>query len=546
MRLLISLAILFATLLSSAAKEEELVTDIHLERVLLDYDRTLKHIEDYTRDKEQRISELKSNIGRSNDFVIYHQLFGEYRYYQYDSAYYYARRLEEIATRTGKPNEKALAQSALLFCFKSVGFFSEAVEVMEAFSPEGLPRQICAQFYVLCAQTYQNLSSYVRTAPDLARKYDALKQHYYKIAKTYAEEYTFLYDDIDLTIKLNEQYSDSLAVEARRDHIAQYRYSIDEHELGVQYAILAMAQDALGRRDEAIYYRALSAICDLHTCTRETTSSKTLAEYMYERKQLPRAHLYVKQALSEANSYNTSLRKVEINAILPQIENSRYNWANRQRVLYLSFGSAVLLLLILAFILSIRLRRSNLELSRTHKQLLANSDQLAQSNLSLNEANSKLKEVNEIKDSYIIQSLYVNPDFVNYIERQSKAIIAKIGAKQYDDARSMLHKLNIKGERERIYSSFDQAFLKLFPNFITAFNSLFPESERISLDENGAMPMDVRIFALMRLGIDNPQQVGDYLNLSVNTVYVYKANIKAKSLVPKEEFDERILAIPKP
>lgn len=514
----------------------------NLERALQDVDRAIANNAEYISIKEKRIADLKAN--RGNEFVINNQLFQEYRYYQYDSAYVYARKLEEIAERTKKPNELALAQSALLFCYKSVGFFAEAVEIINNFNPQGLPKTLCAQFYQLCAETYLNLSSFVGTANELAAKYDALRIYYYRLALENSEEYTFLHDNIDLSLKLAESYSDSLAINARIAHIVQYRYSIDEHELGVQYSILAMALDALKRYDEAIYYRALSALCDIHTCTRETTSSKTLAEYMYDRGELTRAYSYIKQALFEANFYNSRIRIIEINSILPQIENTRYNKANRQKLIYLGIGLIVLALLILSTALFIRLQRSTKELKKTHIKLKASADELSETNENLNITNAKLKEVNQIKDSYIIQSLYVNPDFVNYIEKQSKAVLLKIGTKQYDDAKALLHKLNIKGERERIYSSFDQAFLKLFPNFLDEFNKLLKEP--ISLDENGSLPMELRIFALMRLGIENSGQIGDYLNLSVNTVYVYKANLKAKSLVPKDEFEPRILAIPKP
>jgi hypothetical protein len=88
--------------------------------------------------------------------------------------------------------------------------------------------------------------------------------------------------------------------------------------------------------------------------------------------------------------------------------------------------------------------------------------------------------------------------------------------------------------------------MKLFPNFIEEFNSLFDEEDWIQLDSNGALPMEVRIFALMRLGIDNPAKVAEYLNISVNTIYVYKTKVKSKSIVPKEDFDSRIMSIPKP
>ena len=87
--------------------------------------------------------------------------------------------------------------------------------------------------------------------------------------------------------------------------------------------------------------------------------------------------------------------------------------------------------------------------------------------------------------------------------------------------------------------------MALFPNFIEAFNLLMNEDAHITLDKNGALPMEVRIFALMRLGIDDPAQVAEYLHLSVNTIYVYKNKIKSKSSVSKDQFDALVMAISK-
>ena len=119
-------------------------------------------------------------------------------------------------------------------------------------------------------------------------------------------------------------------------------------------------------------------------------------------------------------------------------------------------------------------------------------------------------------------------------------------ARQYDEAIGLLSGIGIRKERERIYAAFDSAFLKLFPNFIDEYNRLFPPENRVELDDNGALPMETRIFALMRLGVENSAEVAEYLNISVNTIYVYKTKVKSRSLVPKEEFDGRIRAIPKP
>ena len=206
---------------------------------------------------------------------------------------------------------------------------------------------------------------------------------------------------------------------------------------------------------------------------------------------------------------------------------------------------AIVLLLGICLTLLLILRSRNRSLAQAHEELEEKTKLLRDSNDSLTVANEKLREANEIKDQYIIQSLYGNTAFVNEVNEAVNEAVRDITLKRPDEARTTLYHIGIKKERARIAASFDTAFLKLFPNWLDEFNSLFPKESQIRLAEDGTMPMDVRIFALMRLGFDNAAEVAEYLNLSIDTVYVYKARLKGKALVDKEEFDSRIMAIPK-
>ena len=192
------------------------------------------------------------------------------------------------------------------------------------------------------------------------------------------------------------------------------------------------------------------------------------------------------------------------------------------------------------------LRGRNKVLKQIQSDLEEKTGLLEQSNQSLTDAIAKLREANEIKDQYIVQSLYGNTGFVNEVNDAVNDAVREITLKRLDEARTTLYHIGIKKERTRIAASFDTAFLKLFPNWMDEFNALFPEDMKIHLFEDGTMPMEVRIFALMRLGIDNAAEVAEYLNLSIGTVYVYKARLKGRALVDKDEFDSRIMAIPKP
>lgn len=512
----------FATLSLHAAD------NLDIDAALQELDTCINDSEQYYRAKESKIAAIKKELlklpppsdNRSRQFNLYNRLFDEYSFYQYDSAYVYARKMESLASGS---EQKAVAMSALLFCYKSTGFFNEATEIIRSFNPGNVSSKTLLHFYTLCAETYQNLSSFVWRTHDLSEQYDRTKQFYYHKALDVAEKGTYEYCRTKLEIDLIENWSDSLALTGRHNLIDNFH--LDEHELAVQYSILSSSYGSLGKTEESIYYRALSAICDIRSATRETTSAKVLAEEMYKRNDITYAYKYICQALSDAIFYNSQLRIIEINTIFPQIESRRYSLLNNQKDILLVSGSIVLVLLFLTLILFLKVRKKNRQLSAL---------------------NRKLEETSDIKDRYIIQSLYGNTNFVNELDRHVLSAIRFISSRQYDEAKAILYNLGIKKEREKIYESFDTAFLQLFPNFISEYKALFPQDAVMELEGNGILPMEVRIFALMRLGIDNTTQVAEYLNLSVNTVYVYKTKVKSKAICPKEEFDDRIRAIPKP
>ena len=539
----------------SCAKDQN---NYQLKTVLRELDETIDNRQRFENETQLKISRLKEELARTDSsgcrFDLYSALFEQYKNYQYDSAFVYAKLMEKSAFRENPCGEagkcgsgsiyKAKAQIALLYCFKSVGFFNEACDVIRTFDSENVPASLCAEFYFLCAETYQNMSSYVKGTEVLSSKYDRERLAYYDRVLQYADAGSYYYGYAKLDKALLEHYSDSLAIDGRESFILMNDW--DEHQKAVQYSILSGSYNNLEKYDEAVYYRALSAIMDIRSCTHETTSARVLAGHMYERNDIKRAYEYIQQAQYDAEFFNSRLRKTEINTILPVIESGRYNWMNNQRVLLYIILFSIIVLFVLTILLLLILRARNKDLKQIHSALEEKTELLEQSNKSLTDVISKLREANEIKDQYIIQSLYGNTDFVNEVNEAVNEAARDITLKRADEARTKLYHIGIKNERARIAATFDTAFLKLFPNWLDEFNSLFPDNMKVRLSEDGTMPMDVRIFALMRLGFGNPAEVAKYLNLSIDTVYVYKSRIKARAIVDNDEFDKRIMAIPKP
>ena len=98
-------------------------------------------------------------------------------------------------------------------------------------------------------------------------------------------------------------------------------------------------------------------------------------------------------------------------------------------------------------------------------------------------------------------------------------------------------------ELEELYANFDTAFLHLFPNFVGKFNDLLQENEQILPKKGELLNTELRIFALIRLGIEDSSQIAEFLRYSVNTIYNYRAKVRNKARGSREDFDDLVRKI---
>ncbi|MFI3285935.1 MAG: DUF6377 domain-containing protein [Rikenellaceae bacterium] len=537
MRYILSFLLLFATLSIHAHNR--------VSKVLGDLDRKIEERYLYRVEKDRRIDALKFSfcdcVDPLQESTICHQLFEEYKTYQYDSAYLYALRMREFAVESGSAELIAQSNSDILYCYSTAGFFREGAEIISEFSPEGVSSNGLANFYRGCIRYYFNLMRYVGSTRQLTALYreEMLRSTALTLENLSAESFDYKFIDVQSDILLGDDSQQS--VDKVQALLSTSNLSLNNK--AILYSWLGMAYEKLEDREAAIYYTALSAIADIESCTYETTSAKDLAEYMYNLNDINRAARYIKLALADANTYNSPYRKLEIQAIMPEITDQRLYDVEQERRSMAIFSAIIILLLLIIIVMMLNIQKRNLALRRARVELEERAAELATMNDRLEGVNSELSEANKIKDRYIIESLYSDSAFVDSVEKMCKVLVRKIKVKQYNELLDLIGGISIKQERQRMSTTFDSAFLKLFPNFIEEYNKLFEADQALSLGESGELSAEMRIFALIRLGIEDVNLISRYLNLSLNTVYVYKAKAKARAIVPKEEFEERIKAI---
>lgn len=523
-----------------------------IDSVLNVLDKEIANKGDYAQAKEHKISDIKSGLkhcGPDNTkrFAIYKALYDEYNNYQFDSAYVYANRMLKLASQPEMEGKLPIAQVALMECYTSVGFFKEAAEIHAKIIPTDIPNDMLVPYYQLCSRLYHNLASFVEGPSELGKAYDRKCREYSDSVLTIAPKNSYEYDYSELDRIQTGVPVDEPILETRKRLVAKHERAMSDHERAINYSLIGQASIMLGKDDDAVYFMALSAIYDLRSNTRETTAAKDLASYLFLRGDIQRADKYIHLALDDALFYNSRLRKFEINSILPRIETARYDWLNYQRWALVAIAATITALLVLSLVLFFKLKKRNHILTTLHKELHDKNEALQEANGNLQRLNQNLKEANEIKDEYIISALVSSNTFIDEVEEKCRIAIRLLKEKNVKELNLLLYDMGLKKEYQRMFSTFDNAFLKLFPNFINEFNKLLLEEHRLpATKQMKEMPMDIRIFALMRLGIKAPNDIANYLKISVNTVYVYKTKMKSKACVAKADFDRLVMEIPKP
>lgn len=499
----------------------------------------------YTMAKEYVIADLKGRLKEVSEpgeqFLLNDRIYNEYKSYQYDSAYVYAMNAIRCAGELNDRDLELKAASNLLFCFLSSGLFKEAVDIVNRTTvEEGTSAQQKGHFYSLCARLYSDLANYI-DLQSYKQSYKKESVRYCNLALLCLEPSSYAYKD---ALVLRDIGADAdRKIEGYKQLTDSSRN--DNHQLAINTSNLANL--FLGKKDtlQAIYYLAVSAIADIRSATMETTSKTVLAECLYNKGEIQSANKYIQVALEEANFYNARHRILSINSILPIIEKAHLNIIEKQRddlKVYLAVTSVLLVLFLMVSSIVYWQKR---KLKAAKYSIQQHVEELFSVNDKLNRLNEKLKESNEIKDVYVTQALYAKSDYLDKMEELLRKLDNKLKTRQYNDLHRLNSEFNLKEERKNLFLSFDRAFLMLFPDFVDQYNKLFPPEGQVCQEDNGALTPELRIFALIRLGINENEKIARFLNLSMNTIYSYKAKTKSKTLVPKEEFESRIMQIKK-
>ena len=327
--------------------------------------------------------------------------------------------------------------------------------------------------------------------------------------------------------------------------------SLDNPDLRFLANTAATSYEAQQKADSSLHYYALSALSDLRQGVLEHASLPTLALLLFARGDIDRAYSYMKCSVEDAEACGARLRTVQIAEDVPIILDAYQAKVRAQNSRLRNGLIALALLLTAVTVLFGLLFYTHRRLRRARQRELAYHDDLRRSKMEVEQAlrqvrqiNSQLKESNQIKETYVTQYM-----------KQCSAGIAKIEAYRLSLQKTALSsnygKLleTIKDTRvidkelDEFYRSFDETFLSLFPTFKTDFNALLRPEEQLPEGDAGRLSTELRIFALIRLGFTDSEEIANFLRYSVKTIYNYRTRIRNKALGDRNLLEHQLMDI---
>lgn len=499
---------------------------------------TIENAHTYDAEKLKQINALRHafaaarHLTLQEQFVICHQLYEQFKVFKYDSAFAYARKLQDLAREMNDSQRINYAGVKLGFVLLSSGMFREAGDYLLTVNVNSLPDTARAEYYSLKGRYYYDMSDY-SSDTYFAPAYTRQGNIYIDSALMLYKPHSFNYDYSYGLMYQKKQMMDS----------AKYYYTltvahkdITMHQQAIATSSLGNIYIRTGKQDSAIIMMTKAAIADIMSCTKETTAMFILAELLFKERDVKHASRYIEYAVADASFYGARLRKVQVSAILPIIEVEKINTVEGQKKLLFVYSTIATLLLLALIWLSVIIYRQ-------YKKLQAAQQVITSAHALQQEINYKLMEANKIKEEYIGYCFQINSSYLDKIKKFKKLADQKLTDNKYAEVRYLVNNIDLKEERDELFRNFDRIFLKIFPNFVTVFNSFFKEEDRIRLKDNELLNTDLRIFALIRIGISDNVKIAQILEYSVNTIYTYKTKIKNKAIIPKEEFEERLMDI---
>jgi len=532
------IAIAAAVLSSAACTGEDRLDDIFRGR-LEALDRTVARRETIERAKRDRIESIGRRLDFADTLAAYARLdtlLDECGKYDIDAALGYARRKAELAAATQDRRMIRCSASDLATLYARCGNYVEAIGITGRIDTAGMDDSERYRYHNALYTIYEGMSLVAIDEADRSEYRQRLAAERASLAALFMPS-EFVRAEI-----MRTEGDDSGAL--RLLHSMPHDRREPSHARAIWAYSVAQSHLNTGHRDSTIYYLAMSTECDLRTPVHEYRSLYELAALLFERGDVERAYEYINYSLEDAGRTNARINIHSINRLLPIITRSYNTLMERKQQRLNIMLAALSLLAALLAVAMLRLRRDNRRATRAERIEARTNEELKAANAELRRTNALLHEANDLKESYLCTYIDLCSDYIGRIDeyrRELGGVARSGGAAQLME--TLKSNARIDRELKSFYERFDRSFLDLFPDFIERFNELLRPECRVSQPDGELLSTELRVFALIRLGITDSVKIAAFLRRSVTTVYNYRVKMRNAAAGDRDGFERRAAAI---
>lgn len=484
-------------------------------------DEALAQRQSFEAEKRHLIDSLDNAVSVSDKpFEIYKKLYLEYRTYNYDTALIYVKNMQTEATINQRP-EVNLYQA---FVFMSGGLFKEASDILESWSSSDSVLQ--NEYMITYSRLLWDMAD--NAGGEIADRYNSegnrlIRQYISRISP--ADTISYWYSRALLDLR-EHNYERSI----QRCQFAMSASQSTVHQRAIMSSTLAYLYRLTGDDNAALSAYIEAAICDIKSLTYETVALQNIAELLFNANETSLADKYIHIALQDAKRYHARHRQVSIAQTLPIIEEQQLTIFRRQQ--FLAWG----LLAVVAALLVISVGALFL-LQRKNKALLA-------ARLTISTINQNLVEANKIKEELLGTLLVGQSQYLNAVSQYQQDVRQSVSSRQWNKLLTIPKQADARIQRLALDRQLDNLLLSLYPTFVSDLNALMQPDKIILLKKGELLNTQMRIFALIRLGIQHNEVIAEILDCSINTVYSYKTRIIAQSRFSNDDFYQALMQIP--
>lgn len=509
-------------------------------------DSLIAHYDEQTAEKERRIKSIKDGVSGisltpEQRFELNMRLYDEYIAYKYDSAYYYIQQNVEQLRGTDDHDRFAASAVRMAHILSVTGLFNMARELMDEINPEVLDVQQRVDYYTQQSELNLYRSEMAQYTPFFS-EFISRAQYYRQLIIQIApkDSYDYIFNQATYICETGDE---DKAIQMLEDYLPQIKRGTRTY--GIVTSTLAYFYQRKENKAQQEHYLLLSAISDEEGAIRENNSLRSLSEVLMARGESDNAYRYLFQSFREAQFYGSRLRLMQMGRIAPQVMqlyDEERSQTQRLTNAILIIISIVSLLLIAGIFYTLKLIRRN---RAAHRQILAMNKTLSQQNETISSINNQMKEANRIKEEYIGRFLELNSIMIERGERRLKLFNRLARERKLEELYAELKATEpVANSIRDFHQHFDEAFLNIFPDFIAHVNQLLLEEYQFESTGEGVKKLttELRILALVRLGINDNQKIADILRSSITTIYTYRSKLKAKA-INKESFEDDVRKI---